>query len=313
MPRYTRACERCKAEFTTYGRYQHSRCIPCRKAKSDGLEVGCIDCGAIIPAGGKRCKSCADAVERGRWKAKVEARKIVRARDIAQMVGCEGCGKPTPRGRKGRHHIHCAECAVVQAAYAKDAWKRPFPDVVKWEAFAARRAAAARLSVRPNHNAHVLIWRRRLRAIQEAAQKPWLHPDLTPAESRKVRRATDPNLRLYERTKERLRKKGCNSHFLKAMRKGLNSKAGRAGRTLEPALGYSIADLRRHLERQFTRGMNWSRFMAGEIHIDQIRPLATFDHSDPEEARAAWALTNLRPLWALDNMKRPRDGSDLLI
>ena len=66
-------------------------------------------------------------------------------------------------------------------------------------------------------------------------------------------------------------------------------------------MGYTVAELRVHLERQFKRGMTWDRFCAGEIHIDHIRPLSSFDLSNPDELRAAWALPNLRPLWAKDN------------
>jgi len=69
-------------------------------------------------------------------------------------------------------------------------------------------------------------------------------------------------------------------------------------------LGYSLDDLRRHIERQFTPGMDWDRFAKAEIHIDHIVPLSSFDLSDPDEVRAAFALTNLRPLWATDNLSK---------
>lgn len=73
------------------------------------------------------------------------------------------------------------------------------------------------------------------------------------------------------------------------------------GRGFTKSLGYTAEQLRAHLERQFTRGMTWERFAAGEIHIDHRVPLASFDLSDPAEVKAAWALTNLQPLWAPDN------------
>src|SRR3546814_16139410 len=45
----------------------------------------------------------------------------------------------------------------------------------------------------------------------------------------------------------------------------------------------------------------------GEWHIDHIRPLCSFEFKSPDDPqfREAWALTNLRPLWARDN---PRKG-----
>jgi hypothetical protein len=31
-------------------------------------------------------------------------------------------------------------------------------------------------------------------------------------------------------------------------------------------------------------------------------PISSFDLSNPDELRSAWAITNLRPLWARDNL-----------
>lgn len=72
------------------------------------------------------------------------------------------------------------------------------------------------------------------------------------------------------------------------------------GKTFE-ALGYSPVDLVAHLERQFTKGMNWDNY--GEWHIDHIVPVSAFDYAttDDPNFRAAWALTNLRPMWGTEN------------
>lgn len=70
------------------------------------------------------------------------------------------------------------------------------------------------------------------------------------------------------------------------------------------ALGYSNLELRAHLEAQFTKGMGWENM--GEWHIDHIVPLASFNitGTDCEDFRRAWALTNLRPLWAKENVAK---------
>jgi len=80
----------------------------------------------------------------------------------------------------------------------------------------------------------------------------------------------------------------------------------RDGRSIkfEDFAGYTTKDLRDHLERQFTKGMNWEKFRAGEIHIDHIVPLSSFNLHDPEDLRRAWEITNLRPLWARDNLEK---------
>lgn len=50
--------------------------------------------------------------------------------------------------------------------------------------------------------------------------------------------------------------------------------------------------------------MNWPEFIAGRIHIDHIRPLSSFVLIDDRDLKAAWALTNLRPEWATDNLAK---------
>jgi hypothetical protein len=69
-------------------------------------------------------------------------------------------------------------------------------------------------------------------------------------------------------------------------------------------LGYSPSDLRAHIERQFLPGMSWVNY--GEWHVDHIRPLASFCYvsTEDDDFKQAWALSNLRPLWASDNMSK---------
>lgn len=79
---------------------------------------------------------------------------------------------------------------------------------------------------------------------------------------------------------------------------------GKGGKTTASLVGWTISELRAHLEKQFLGGMSWANM--GEWHIDHIVPLASFsisDHADPE-LRRAWALSNLRPLWAKENMSK---------
>lgn len=69
-------------------------------------------------------------------------------------------------------------------------------------------------------------------------------------------------------------------------------------------LGYTKYELRDHLESQFTDGMSWDNM--GEWHIDHIRPIASFDYdsTDHPDFKKCWALNNLQPLWAEDNLRK---------
>jgi len=80
-------------------------------------------------------------------------------------------------------------------------------------------------------------------------------------------------------------------------------KGRKAGRKWETLVGYTVDSLKRHIEKQFKKGMNWQLFMEGKIHIDHIIPIAAFNFSAPEDIdfKRCWALKNLRPMWAKEN------------
>lgn len=67
---------------------------------------------------------------------------------------------------------------------------------------------------------------------------------------------------------------------------------------------YTNEELFNHLESQFTDGMSWDNM--SEWHIDHIRPVASFDYdsTDHPDFKKCWALNNLQPMWAKDNMSK---------
>jgi hypothetical protein len=77
----------------------------------------------------------------------------------------------------------------------------------------------------------------------------------------------------------------------------------KAGHTIE-LLGCSVEYLHQYLENQFIDDMGWDNYGVHGWHIDHIIPLSYFDMSDPEQQKRAWHYTNLRPLWADDNLKK---------
>jgi len=89
----------------------------------------------------------------------------------------------------------------------------------------------------------------------------------------------------------------------------LTGKAGKSWRTL---VDYTIDDLIRHLERQFLPGMSWAN--RHQWHIDHIVPIAQFSFETPEcpGFKAAWALSNLRPLWRRQNQMKSAKRTHLL-
>lgn len=77
-------------------------------------------------------------------------------------------------------------------------------------------------------------------------------------------------------------------------------------------LPYSVDDLRAHIERQFLPGMSWGNY--GKWQVDHITPLSSFEISSPDcdEFRRTWCLSNLRPLWAKDNLRKHATRTHLI-
>lgn len=83
-------------------------------------------------------------------------------------------------------------------------------------------------------------------------------------------------------------------------------KLAKGRRATESLLGYTIAELMSHLESKFQPGMTWENWAVDGWHIDHVRPVSSFSISslDDPSLRECWALSNLQPLWAHDNLKK---------
>ncbi len=67
-------------------------------------------------------------------------------------------------------------------------------------------------------------------------------------------------------------------------------------------IGADWETVKAHFVSQFKDGMTWESFIAGEIHVDHIQPLASA--KSEEELIALCHYTNLQPLWCLDNLSK---------
>lgn len=79
-------------------------------------------------------------------------------------------------------------------------------------------------------------------------------------------------------------------------------------RTTLELLGCTIPELKQHLQKQFKKGMNWKNYGKGKKkwHIDHIKQCSIFDLSKLKEQRKCFHYTNLRPLWAKENLSRKK-------
>jgi len=81
-------------------------------------------------------------------------------------------------------------------------------------------------------------------------------------------------------------------------------KGNKAGRHWEALVGYTLKDLMNRLSVNFQKGMSLENH--GKWHIDHRKPQSLFDFTTAEEQtfKDCWALANLQPLWAEDNMTK---------
>jgi hypothetical protein len=121
----------------------------------------------------------------------------------------------------------------------------------------------------------------------------------------------DPQFRAARNRRQcEVRKQRCSTdpayhlkiNMASAFRSALRTRTGSA--FLFNAAGYTVAQLVEHLERQFMPGMTWDNY--GQWHVGHIQPVASFNYETAEdpEFKACWALSNLRPLWAEDNLRK---------
>lgn len=82
----------------------------------------------------------------------------------------------------------------------------------------------------------------------------------------------------------------------------LLKKRPRSGVSAVGLLGCTAQEAVEHIEKQFSPGMTWANW--GKWHVDHIRPLSGFDLTDPAQAAVACHFTNLRPMWAAENMRK---------
>ncbi|MBZ9572501.1 hypothetical protein KJA15_04165 [Patescibacteria group bacterium] len=110
--------------------------------------------------------------------------------------------------------------------------------------------------------------------------------------------------RHFNRKKRKTPKGNLDHRMEVSIRNSL--KEMKKGRRWEDLVGYTVEELKEHLEKQFKNRMNWERFLKGEIEIDHIKPKSLFNYTSPNdlEFKQCWALENLQLLEKIKNIKK---------
>ena len=83
-------------------------------------------------------------------------------------------------------------------------------------------------------------------------------------------------------------------------------KKNKDGKHWEGLVNYTLQNLMTHLENQFTKDMSWENYGKYGWWIDHIIPVSlwNFDSYNDREFKQCWALCNLQPLWAKENISK---------
>jgi len=73
-------------------------------------------------------------------------------------------------------------------------------------------------------------------------------------------------------------------------------------------IGYSIEELKNHLQKTMPEGYTWQDYLSGKLHIDHIIPINAFNFTSPKhiDFKKCWALNNLRLLPARENLTKSK-------
>ena len=119
-------------------------------------------------------------------------------------------------------------------------------------------------------------------------------------QSEETKRRWNLNARLAL-TPERRMAKAAATRVRKAIRGYAIGKVSRDRRV--SYLGCSPADAAAYLEAQFKHGMTWANY--GKLwHIDHVIPVSSFDMTSEEDRRKCFHYTNIRPMLAVENMRK---------
>lgn len=113
--------------------------------------------------------------------------------------------------------------------------------------------------------------------------------------------------REYDRKRAEKKRSTPQGRLNNNMRRGISNALDgmKAGHHWENLVGYTLDQLKQHIEKKFKLGMTWDNY--GKLwHIDHKIPISAFNFEKPEDIdfKKCWNLKNLQPMEAKENMKK---------
>lgn len=110
--------------------------------------------------------------------------------------------------------------------------------------------------------------------------------------------------RVWRMERQRTPRGKLNHNLRSRISQSLINKS-KAGRRWESLVGFTIEQLKKHLENLFTPGMSWDNY-GSYWHIDHKIPIKVFNFESPShiDFKKCWSLENLQPLEAVKNRSK---------
>ncbi len=151
------------------------------------------------------------------------------------------------------------------------------------------------------------LWATRNRAKRNESSKRWSAKNKTlKAEiARKWNNDNRDKVNGYAKKKRDTPKGRLNANITRYIGHTLKNGSKRR-RHWEFIVGFTIDQLKNHLEKQFLPGMTWENYGRHGWHVDHIIPIEVFNFEFPEDIDfgRCWTLSNLQPLWEPDNIRK---------
>lgn len=240
-------------------------------------------------------------------------------------TACPICAAPIQRCSIGRPRIYCSDRCKGRASYAVHRDKRVAEKRERWAENAddinARRRAARAEHPEQTKEAGRAYYRKHAEAISAVRRERYkkdpgkiiaqVHRYYRKNRERVIAYKTEYalNNKIAISIRNRLHYNSNPSRRIKESMSRLMNKSlisGKGNTSWQRLVGYTLKELMEHLESQFVAGMSWENHGRTGWHIDHIRPIASFSFDSPghPEFQQCWALSNLQPLWAPDNLRK---------
>lgn len=273
----------------------------------------CVDCGEtktseMFVSNRRLCKSCRNARKRAEYSPKpTRSDELARARGAG--LTHYHSELPCKHGHVGLRLVstqQCCECLRIRkAAMADPARARQ----KKWSGW--RRKIASQLGkthyfsgypcVKGHTGPRLVSTRQCAQCLSERVVNRPAYP-LSEAQRARVnakRRSPAGRIKNREYYREKLAHR-LDIRLTRFMRACLRrTRVGKNEQRTFEVLGYTSEQLHAHLEALFTLGMRWSNY--GSWQVDHIKPISAFLAEGVTDPKIVNALSNLQPLWQVQN------------